>query len=201
MNLVGLTGGIGSGKSTVAKMLSELGATVVDADQLARAAVAKGSQGLAAIVAEFGPQMLDSQGHLDRKRLGRQVFKDESARRKLEAMLHPVVAQMAQDRFAEAHACGAPLVVYDVPLLYEKGLDQVVAQVVVVSVSGETQRARVLKRDDLPTDEIEDRIAAQMPIADKVARADHVIDNDGSVQSTQAQVQALYAKLTQETAP
>lgn len=201
MKIVGLTGGIGSGKSTVAKMLTELGATVVDADQLARAAVAKGSAGLTAIVAEFGSEVLDHDGNLDRKRLGRRVFKDDSARRNLEALVHPVVAQMAQTRFAAAHASGAPLVVYDVPLLYEKGLDEVVAQVVVVSVSGETQRARVLNRDDLPSDEIEDRIAAQMPIADKVARADHVIDNDGSRQSTQAQVDALYSKLIKETAP
>lgn len=201
MRVVGLTGGIGSGKSTVAEMLRALGATVIDADELARAAVEKGSPGLSQVVDRFGPDVLDAEGHLDRKGLGRIVFKDPDARRDLEAIVHPQVAALAGERVQAALAAGAPLVVYDVPLLYENGLDRGLPAVVVVSVSPETQRARVAARDDLDPGDIEDRIAAQMPLAEKVARADHVIDNDGDLEATRAQVRALFEALTQEDSP
>lgn len=198
MQVVGLTGGIGSGKSTVADMLRALGATVIDADQLAREAVAVGSDGLARVRARFGPEVLDADGGLDRKALGRVVFKDPAARKDLEAIVHPEVAALAAQRIQAAAAAGAPLVVYDVPLLYENRLDQGLPAVIVVSVSPATQRARVAARDDLSAQDIEDRIAAQLPLAEKGARADHVIDNEGSIEQTHAQVRALFDRLVQE---
>lgn len=201
MQVVGLTGGIGSGKSTVAAMLSELGAVVIDADRLAREVVSVGSPGLQQVVRRFGPDVLDAEGALDRKGLGRKVFKDAAARRDLEAIIHPRVAALSQARIQAALEAGAPLVVYDVPLLYENKLDAGLPAVVVVRVSPAVQRSRVAGRDGLPEDEIEDRIAAQMPLADKVARAQYVIDNDGPVEETRVQVEALFTRLTQEIRP
>lgn len=198
MQLLGLTGGIGSGKSTVANMLRELGAVIIDADQLARQAVARNSPGLEAVVERFGPEVLTAEGDLDRARVGALVFKDLDARRALEAIVHPRVAQLAQEGIASATASGAPLVVYDVPLLYENGLDAGLPSVAVVSVSPATQRQRVAGRDNLAKQQIEDRIAAQMPLAEKVARAHYVIDNDGPLEATRAQVQALFERLTEE---
>lgn len=199
--MVGLTGGIGSGKSTVSAMLEALGATIIDADQLAREAVAPGSEGLEALVARFGPEVLDAAGQLDRKGLGRLVFKDAAARKDLEGIVHPRVAALAATRIQAAAAAGAPLVVYDVPLLYENGLDASLPAVVVVSVSPATQRARVAARDDLSAEDIEDRIAAQLPLADKATRADYVIDNDGPLERTRDQVRALYARLVEDSDP
>ena len=179
-------------------MLRDLGATVIDADQLAKDAVAAGSPGLAAVVERFGPEVLDPHGNLDRKGLGRIVFKDDAARKDLEAIIHPQVAALSAARMQAAAEAGAPLIVYDVPLLYENGLDRTLPQVAVVRVSPQTQRDRVAARDDLSAQDIEDRIAAQLPLADKAARADHVIDNDGPLEATEAQVRDLYARLTEE---
>ncbi len=195
--VIGLTGGIGSGKSSVAAMLRELGATVIDADLLAREAVAPGSPALQAIVARFGPEALTPSGELDRRALGRRVFADEEARRALNAIVHPEVAALAAQQMSDALASGAPLVVYDVPLLYENGLEQSLPEVVVVWARPETQRSRIARRDQLSPEEIEARLAAQLPLADKAARADRVIDNDGDLEATRAQVRALYGALTE----
>ncbi|MCA9556315.1 MAG: dephospho-CoA kinase, partial [Myxococcales bacterium] len=140
MRVVGLTGGIGSGKSTVAAILRALGAVVIDADVLAREAVAPGSPGLAEVVARFGPDILDPDGALDRRALGRHVFKDAAARADLNAIVHPRVGQLAAERIQAARDAGAPLVVYDVPLLYESGLEAGFEAVIVVYVDEATQR-------------------------------------------------------------
>jgi dephospho-CoA kinase len=198
VRVVGLTGGIGSGKSTVAAILRELGAVVIDADVLAREAVAPGSPGLAAVVARFGPEVLTPDGALDRRALGRHVFKDDAARADLNAIVHPRVGALFAARVAAARAAGAPLVVYDVPLLFESGLQAGFEAVIVAYVDPETQRARVAARDHLPPDEIEDRIRAQRPLAEKAAAAQHVIDNTGTLEATRAQVQALFARLSRE---
>lgn len=198
MRVVGLTGGIGSGKSTVAAILRALGAVVIDADVLAREAVAPGSPGLAEVVARFGPDILDPDGALDCRALGRHVFKDAAARADLNAIVHPRVGQLAAERIQAARDAGAPLVVYDVPLLYESGLEAGFEAVIVVYVDEATQRARVAARDQLPADEIEDRIRAQQPLADKAARAQHVIDNRGTPEATRAQVEALFQRLCTE---
>lgn len=195
--VVGLTGGIGCGKSTVAKLLAELGAEIIDADALARAAVAPGSAGLAKIVDRFGEGLLDGDGALDRAAMGRLVFGDADARRDLEAIIHPEVRALSMRRIAEHIEAGAKLIVYEVPLLYETGLDAGLPEVVVVTVPGDVQRARIAERDGLDAAAIEARIAAQMPLLEKVARADHVIDNGGSFAATRDQVEALWARLSQ----
>ena len=190
-----MTGNIGSGKSTVSRHLAELGATVVDADQLAREAVAPGSEGLARIVDRFGPEVLDPEGALDRRALGRRVFEDPEALRALEAIVHPVVSELFEARVAEARARGARIFVYDVPLLFERGLESKLDLVVVVWAEPATRRTRVAARDGLSAEEIDARIASQMPLEAKVERADHVIDNDGSPEATQAATAQLFSRL------
>ena len=180
-------------------MLAELGAAIIDADVLAREVVEPGQPAFERIVARFGAEVVGSDGRLERKRLGAIVFGDEAARKDLNAIVHPEVAKLAMQRMQEADAAGAPLIVYDVPLLFENGLDRVLPKVVVVSASPAVQRQRIKTRDGLSDLEIEQRIAAQMPLAEKVARADRVIDNDGDLERTRHQVEALFRELTGET--
>jgi dephospho-CoA kinase len=185
-HVFGLTGGIGSGKSTVAARFRERGLPVVDADLLAREAVEPATTGLGEIVREFGEGVLDPSGGLDRKRLAAIVFGDEAARRKLNAITHPRVRDLALARFAELDRAGEPLVCYEVPLLIESGLAEVLRPLVVVSVPEEVQVARTRARDGASEQEAIARVRAQMPLADKVALADHVIDNNGSLESSRA---------------
>ena len=196
VKVVGLTGGIGSGKSTVAGMFRALGATLIDADRLARAAVEAGEPAFEAIVARFGPGIVGPDGRLDRRALGRRVFQDEAERRALNAIVHPEVRRRTLEALAAAREAGVKLVIHDVPLLFENGLDRTVDATVVVHVSPETQRARIRARDPLDDDEIEARIAAQIPLDEKADRADHVIDNEGPLEATRRQVEALYARWT-----
>ncbi len=196
MKVVALTGGIGCGKSTVAQMFRALGATVIDADRLAREVVAKGQPALRALEQAFGRGILREDGTLDRPGLGRQVFRDEAARKKLEEIVHPKVQALFETRRLEAEAQGATLVVYDVPLLFETGRQTRFETVLVVYVDPATQRQRVMTRGGLSLDEAESRIRAQMPLEDKAARADIVIDNEGSLDQTRAQVEKVYAHLT-----
>lgn len=195
MRICGLTGGIASGKSTVARRLRELGVPVVDADAVAREVVEPGTPALAEIVASFGASLLDPDGKLDRKALAARVFGDDAARRRLEAIVHPRVAERTRERFAELEAAGERLAFYDVPLLVEKGLHAVFRPVVVVALSEEEQIRRAVARDGATEAEVRARIAAQLPLAEKIAVADHVIDNAGSLEATLAQVDALVAEL------
>ena len=192
---IGLTGGIGSGKSTVARMFRARGAAIIDADVLAREAVALGSPGLAKVVERFGPTILGADGLIDRPRLGKLVFEDEASRRDLNAIVHPEVARLAAERMAALSSAGVPLILYDVPLLFENGLDRVFPETIVVTVPPEVQRARVAGRDKLSPADVEARIAAQMPLAEKVLRATWVIDNSGSEAETEARVDALWKSL------
>jgi dephospho-CoA kinase len=177
VRVVGLTGGIATGKSTFAAALRVQGVPVVDADALARAVVAPGSPALAAIASAFGPDVLDAAGALDRKRLGAHVFSDPEARRRLEAITHPAIRQAMIDETARLAAEGHDLVFYDAPLLFEVGLDRTLEAVVVVFAPREVQRARVVRRDGLSPAEADARLAAQLPIDEKAARADVVVDN------------------------
>jgi dephospho-CoA kinase len=179
MRLVGLTGGIASGKSTFAAALRELGVPVIDADQLARAAVAKGTAGLARIAQAFGAEMIGPDGELDRRRMGAHVFSDPAARARLEAVVHPAVRELFQRELARLRAEGHPVVVYDVPLLFEKGLDPRIDLSVVVWAPREVQLTRLVARDQLPLAEAEARLAAQMPLDSKAALADAVVANEG----------------------
>lgn len=193
--IIGLTGGIASGKSSVAAMFAELGAVVVSADQLARQAVAPGSPTLQALTAAFGPAILGAAGELDRGVLARLVFANPVVRERLNAITHPAIAGLAEARLRELHAQGVPLVVYEAPLLFEAGADRRVDRVLVVTVDPDIQRVRLMMRDHLDAAEVQARIAAQWPQTEKVARADYVIDNSGSLDETRRQVVALHHHL------
>lgn len=177
MRLVGLTGGIATGKSTFAAALRALGVPVVDADRLARAVVAPGTPGLAAVVGAFGPEVLGPGGELDRKALGARVFADAEARRRLEAITHPAIREAMQAETARLAAAGHDLAFYDAALLFEVGLDRAMALVVVVDAPPEAQIARLAARDGLTRAQAEARLAAQLPVAEKAARADVVVEN------------------------
>ena len=195
MRLVGLTGGIATGKSTFAALLRARGAPVLDADLLAREAVAKGSPGLADVVAAFGPEVLDAGGDLDRKRMAARVFADPAAREALERIVHPRVRAAMAAEVARLAAAGAPLAFYDVPLLYEAGREGDVDLVAVVWAPPEAQLERLAARDGMGRAAAEARLAAQLPIDEKAARADAVIANDGPESALAAKADALLADL------
>ena len=190
---VGLTGGVASGKSTVAKVLAELGAVVIDADAIAREVVARGTPGLDAVVAEFGPGLLTPEGDLDRPAMGRLVFGDEAARRRLEAIVHPLVFE----RYAELEG-SAPegaLVVHDIPLLVESGRGADFDAVIVVDVPRELQVERMLRDRGWTREDAESRIAAQATREQRLAVATHVIENTGTLEDLRARVEAIHADL------
>jgi dephospho-CoA kinase len=195
--IVGLTGGIASGKSTVAGILRELGAPIVDADQVAREIVEHGTPALAEIVARWGEGVLDGDGRLDRKALGDIVFGDDEQRKALNAITHPRIAMASQQKLAELAATGAPAIVYEAALIVENGLHTGgwMDALIVVSVSPEVQRERLMRRDRLSAADADARLAAQLPLADKVAAADYVIDNSGSIEETRAQVEATWSQI------
>lgn len=184
MRLFGLTGGIGSGKSTVARRFRERGLAVIDADELARDAVAAGTEGLRRVVERFGNTVVGPDGELDRKRLAAVVFDDDGARRDLNAIVHPIVSALAIERTRILEAKGEPLACYEVPLLYENRLESALSPVVVVSVSPEVQVARTVARDSATEDEARARVRAQMPLSEKAKKADYVIDNSGTLEET-----------------
>jgi dephospho-CoA kinase len=177
--VVGLTGGIAAGKSTVARCFEDLGVPVVDADKLARDAVARGSSGLSEIVAAFGEDVLLADGTLDRKALGARVFADAALRARLNAITHPRIAQLGAAQVAEHARRGAPYVLYEAALIVENGLHGSFHALVVVSVDPVVQLARLMGRDGLSEAEAKARIAAQMPLEKKIEVADFVIDNSG----------------------
>jgi dephospho-CoA kinase len=196
---VGLTGGIASGKSTVAALLAERGALVVDADVLAREVVEPGTPGLAAVVDRFGTSVLRPDGSLDRAALGRLVFSadpsSQPARRDLEAIVHPAVRARAAE--IEAGAEPAQVVVHVIPLLVETGQAASFDLVVVVDVAQEVQRARLLARDGLGAAEADARITAQASRAERLAAADVVLDNGGSPEDLVRHVEELWARINQ----
>ncbi len=191
---VGLTGGIASGKSTVAQLLVDLGAVLIDGDALAREVVAWGTPGLAQVVEEFGSDLLTPEGDLDRAALGRIVFADEAARRRLEAITHPLIFE----RYAELEAAAPPgaLVVHDIPLLAESGRADTFDEVIVVDAPPGLQVERMVRERGWTREEAESRIAAQASRADRLAIATYVIENTGTLDDLRAQVEAVYAELT-----
>lgn len=193
MLLIGLTGGIASGKSTVSAMLRELGATVIDADATVRELQAPGQPVHAAIVREFGPAVVGPDGHLDRRALAERVFRDPGQRRRLEQIVHPAVRERLWQEVAAARERGEAVVVVDSPLLIEVGLHRQMDQVWVVYVDEATQLRRLMARNGLDAAEARRRMAAQLPLAEKVRLAHVVIDNRGSLAATRAQVAAAWA--------
>jgi dephospho-CoA kinase len=196
--LVGLTGGLATGKSTVSAILTSLGCVVLDADVLARDVVEPGQPALATIAAEFGPDVLGPDGRLDRRRLGAIVFADPARRKRLEAITHPAIRDRFLARVAELQARGYEgLVVWDAPVMIESGNYQNMDRLIVVTTDAATQRARALARDGDPTD-AERKIASQMPLAEKAKLADYVIDNSGDRAATEARTREVHAALLVE---
>ena len=190
---VGLTGGIASGKSSVSAILAELGAVVIDADLIAREVVAQGTPGLDAVVAEFGADLLTPDGDLDRPAMGALVFGDPSARKRLEAIIHPLVH--ARSAELEAEAGDHAVVVHDIPLLAEVGRAGTFDEVVVVDAPADLQVSRMVEDRGWSREDAESRIAAQTTREDRLAIATHVIDNTGTLADLRARVEEIYAAL------
>ena len=194
---VALTGGIATGKSHVRAEFERLGVPTIDADVLARAAVAPGTPGLSAVAARFGPEVLDSSGALDRKRLAAIVFQDATARQDLERIVHPAV-RLAIDHWFAALPPTQPFAIADIPLLYETGRHAEFDAVVATTCDPETQVRRVMSRDSVSESEARQRIAAQLSSDEKMRRATHVIHTDGAFEETARQVRDVYNKLAAE---
>ncbi len=195
MQLLGITGGIGCGKSTVAALLSAYGIPVIDADAVARDVVAPGTEGLAQVVAAFGRDVLSNDGTLDRKKLAAVVFADEARRRELNAILHPRIGAESATRAMTLAERGFGLALYEATLLVENGVYRTMAGLIVVTARPDVQRARVMARDGSTRDEAEARIRAQSSLATKVAVANHVVDNSAGLERLRSRVADLYVEL------
>jgi dephospho-CoA kinase len=192
---VGLTGNIAAGKSTVAEVWRSLGATVVDADELARRAVDPGTPAFSAIAAEWGEEVVEPDGGLDRAALRRIVFADPAARERLEQIVHPAVAELREELYREAEARGEAVIVADIPLLFEVGLVDEFDLVVLVDAPEETRLARLVGDRGLDPAEAQKMIAAQMPSALKRARADYVVENAGTVDEVRRRARDVWQEL------
>ena len=197
MKLVGLTGGIASGKSTVAGMLRELGAKIINADDLARAIVQPGKEAWKEIVAAFGTEVLRPDRAIDREKLRTTIFQDTAARKRLDSITHPRIRALAQARAQELAAKGATIVIYEAPLLFENEAHLWLRPVILVACDDFLQRRRLKARDRLNDAEIEQHIKAQMPLSEKRALADFVIENNGDLDDLKKQVKDAWEKIRQ----
>lgn len=192
---IGLTGGIACGKSTVSAMLVKRGANLVDADRIAREVVLPGSPVLAQVAERFGQAILNEDGSLNRKKLGERIFGDEKARRDLEGLLHPPIRATMREQLAQFERLQPDkLVVVDVPLLYESNLASMFEEVMLVYVPREVQLARLMARDSLTAEQAERRLAAQLPIEQKRQWSDIVIDNSGTLEATERQLDQFWSR-------
>lgn len=192
--VVGLTGGIGSGKTTVANLFAEEGVDLVDADVVAREVVAKGSKGLQAIIAHFGTEILTETGELDRAKLRQRVFSDEQERQWLNQLLHPLIRK---EMLSQVENATSDYVIMVVPLLFENGLDRLINRTLVVDISPELQISRTVKRDNVDATQVNNIINSQCSRSDKLARADDIIDNQGEISKLKQEVQALHQRYLQ----
>jgi dephospho-CoA kinase len=198
MKRIALTGGMGTGKSHVRAVFAALGVPTIDADTLARDVVAHGTPGFDAVVAAFGRGILTADGDLDRRALGALVFADPGKRHDLEAILHPAIKSAIDQWFTTLDHSAQSFAIADIPLLYEVGLDKDYDAVIVTACTPENQMRRIMARDNLDAAAVKGRLDAQLPIAEKVKRATYVIDTNGSLVQTNAQVHALYKTLMGE---
>jgi dephospho-CoA kinase len=194
MRVIGLTGGIASGKSTVSAMFRALGAEVIDADQLARQVVEPGTPGVEEVSRRF-PGVVDAQGRLDRAALAARIFADPTERAALEAILHPRIQLEVRRRVASLEEAGVKVALYDAALLIENGLQRGLQGVVLVWAPEDVQRRRLATRDGLGPAEVEARLRAQMPLAEKRAHATWEVDNSGSLSETEAQVRRIWEEI------
>jgi dephospho-CoA kinase len=195
MKRVALTGGIASGKSHVRAEFERLGVPTIDADTLARDAVANGSPGLEAVINRFGPGVLDATGALDRRKLGTIVFQDPAARRDLEDIIHPAVRAAIEEWFESRRGRAPHVAIADIPLLFETDRQGEFDVIIVTACAPSTQITRIMARDGVNEAEARARLAAQLPIEEKVRRADHVINTEGSFEETHRQVRRVYESL------
>ncbi|MDR3542314.1 MAG: dephospho-CoA kinase [Desulfosporosinus sp.] len=195
MLTIGLTGGIGSGKSTVALWLKKQGVPVLDADKTVHRLLQSDLLTISKLVHEFGPEILEENGQINRSKLGKRVFNDEDARKRLESIVHPRVVELMNDERAALRDTGTKFCVWDVPLLFETGLERFVDEVWVVWVPRDLQILRVLARDKLSRCEVEARMAAQGSLDQKRKRANVVIDNSGSEVETERQLEKAWKEL------
>ena len=202
MIIAGLTGGIASGKSTVSGFLSDAGAQVIDADQIARKVVKPGNPGYDAILALFGRTILMPGGDIDRKRLGEIIFNDPDKKARLDAIVHPLVFERSAERIAQI-AAQTPdaVVIMDIPLLFEAGMESDLAEVIVVYVPEKLQLERLMNRDGIDEQAAMARIRSQMPIEKKRRRATVVIDNSGTTFDSRRQALAVFRRLKQRSKP
>jgi dephospho-CoA kinase len=196
VNLIGLTGGIASGKSTVATMLRELGAKIINADDLARVIVQPGKEAWKEIVAAFGTEILRPDRTIDREKLRKIIFQDEQARQRLDSITHPRIRALAQARAQELAAKGAEIVIYEAPLLFENEAKSWLRPVILVACDDANQRRRLKGRDRLSDAEIAQHLKAQMPLGEKRALADYVIENSGDLDDLKRQVREMWTHLT-----
>ncbi len=193
MPIIGLTGGLGTGKSLVSSILAELGAHIIDCDIVAREVVEPGEAGLKKVAAKFGRKILDSDGTLDRKALAKIVFASPEKRVTLEGILHPIIEDVVMDRANKIFSTDpGAIVIVDAAVLFESGLHKRMDKTIVVYCDPETQMERALGRGDLAQNEIEERIAAQWPLSKKTQMADYIIDNSGSQEDTRSAVIELW---------
>jgi len=194
---IGLTGGIGSGKSTVAQWFIKQGVPVLDADKTVHHLLQSDLISITKLIEEFGTEILDEKGQIDRSRLGKRVFRDDDARKRLERIVHPRVVDCLNEEKEVLRDAGAEVCVWDVPLLFEAGLDKFVDEVWVVWIPRDLQISRVLARDKLSLGEVEARIAAQGSLDEKRQRADVIIDNSWNESQTERQLEDVWNKLQQ----
>jgi dephospho-CoA kinase len=195
VKLVGLTGGIASGKSTVAAILRRLGASIVNADELSREVVQPGQDAWNEITKSFGSDILQEDMTLDRKKLRKIVFDNPEARKKLEAIIHPRVRALAEKRISELAASGSSVIVYEVPLLFEAQIHLWLRPVILVACNIDTQKKRLLERDHLTKPEAQQHLDAQMSLEEKRKLADYIIENDGAMEDLEQQVRTVLQKI------
>lgn len=195
MKLAGLTGGIASGKSTVARMFSDMGARIIDADALAHRVIGPGHRAYEEIIARFGRAVLNDRGQIDRETLGRIVFSDEKARKELERMTHPRIGEEILKEIRISEEKGDSHVLVEAPLLVEAGMHSWLKPFIVVSVPPEVQIDRLMMRNGLTQEEAVRRVRSQMPLEEKAGLADFVIDNSGSLERTRRQVEAVWGRV------
>jgi dephospho-CoA kinase len=192
--IIGLTGSIASGKSTVSNMLKEKGYPIVDADKIARQVVEPGTPVIKEIAEHFGDEVLNVDGSLNREKLGERIFKSEEERKKLNSIIHPAIRNEMIRQKEQWISKGAGTVILDIPLLFESKLQSFVEKIIVVSVTPEIQKQRLIARNELNEQEAADRINSQLLMVEKEAGADAVIDNNGTIEETKMQVETLLDK-------
>ncbi|PRO64309.1 dephospho-CoA kinase [Alkalicoccus urumqiensis] len=195
---IGLTGSIATGKSTAAEMLKELDVPVIDADVISREIVEPGTPALEAIERTFGPEVIHPDGTLNREALGEIVFQNEDSRKELNGIIHPEVRRRMKEKAGALEAAGEPVVVLDIPLLFESGLEHMVDRIAVVYVPEALQKERLRTRNDYTEKEAEDRIQSQLSVETKKNKADIVIDNSGSLEETRRQIHRWVEQLKSE---